>query len=225
MDSKFTWPKGDTHFDQEKFSPWYRYQHRAREAFLACVRENANVSQEPPMMSVDTIDTIIDIGAHAGTWSITMAREARRVYSYEPVHHAVLKENCEHHGANNVITRNLLLSNNREQKSFYIRQDNSGDSGIGLGGDRKEMVMQSVRLDEQEHEGHIQGIKIDVQGHELEVIQGAGALIRKHQPTLCCELNKGNAMVEILLAEMGYRLHSRHNKDWIFQPRWEEQDA
>lgn len=214
--NNYKWPQGDTHFEQFNF---LEYQIKNRTRFLELVTQYSNWCQEPPMMTVNTIDTIIDIGAHVGTWSLPISDVAQRVYAYEPLHYATLEHNIQVHGATNIISRPVLLSKDRQEVEFYTRTDNSGDSGIGLASAKRQaQTMTTTTLDLQEHHGHIQGIKIDVQGHELEVLLGAEHTIREHTPVLCIEMQNHPHQPEIeqLLDSWGYSLHERCGKDWLW---------
>ena len=212
----FSWPKGDTHFEQH--GAFWDYQIKNRVAFQSAVRDVANYSQEPPMMTVDTIDTVIDIGAHAGSWTLPLSLVCKRVYAYEPIHWSTLAQNVELSEQTNIEVRPNLLSNSHGDRTVYVRKDNSGDTGIDLGDaeGRQRMRMTARPLDSLTHTGHIQGIKIDVQGHELEVLEGAEQTIRQHLPAICCELNKGNPRAEQFLKSLGYGLKTRTGKDWIW---------
>jgi FkbM family methyltransferase len=215
----FSWPKGDTHF--EHHGAFWDYQHKNRQAFQQAVRDEANWSQEPPMLTVDTIDTIIDIGAHAGSWTLPLSLVCKRVYAYEPVHWQTLARNVELSEQKNIEVRPNLLSNALGDRTVWIRSDNSGDTGIDLGDGegRQRLRLRARPLDSLTHEGHIQGIKIDVQGHELEVLQGAEQTIRQHTPVICCELNRGHPGAERFLKGLGYELRTRTGKDWIWQQK------
>ena len=215
----FSWPKGDTHF--EHHGAFWDYQEKNRQAFQQAVRDEANWSQEPPMLTVDTIDTIIDIGAHAGSWTLPLSLIAKRVYAYEPIHWQTLARNVELSEQKNIEVRPNLLSNDHGDRTVWIRSDNSGDTGIDLGDGegRQRMRMTARPLDSLSHLGHIQGIKIDVQGHELAVLEGAEQTIRQHTPVICCELNKGHTGAEQFLKALGYELRTRTGKDWIWQQK------
>ena len=196
---EYNWPAGDTHFKD-----FLTYQDRNRQNFIS---------------AMVTPETVIDIGAHAGSWSINLAKVARRVYSYEPIHGDTLEQNVQQSGQRNITVRRMLLSKDTSEKTIWIRTDNSGDNGIDLGADhnRKPRIMNSTTLDMQEHTGRISGIKIDVQGHEYAVLLGAEYTITQHRPVLCCEFVKGNRPAEELLKHWGYQLQIKSGKDWIWR--------
>jgi FkbM family methyltransferase len=55
-------------------------------------------------------------------------------------------------------------------------------------------------------------IKIDVEGAELEVLQGARGVIARHRPVVLCEVGSGHAAAAAaLLRELGYRLFDAEN--------------
>jgi hypothetical protein len=66
-------------------------------------------------------------------------------------------------------------------------------------------------------------IKIDVEGHELKVLEGAKETLSKHSPLVMVEILKDipgglvNA-IEIgqFMAKLGYKLMLRHNEDFLF---------
>lgn len=200
---EYSWPRGDTHFKD-----FLTYQQRNRQNFIDAMTD---------------IQTVIDIGAHAGSWTINFAGVAKRVYSYEPIHSKTLEQNVAQSGYKNITVRPYLLSKDTGEKTVWIRTDNSGDNGVDLNADfgRKPRLMNSTTLDLQEHVGKISGIKIDVQGHEYAVLLGAEYTITQHKPVLCCELVKGNESAELLLKTWGYELRVKSGKDWI----WRHKDA
>jgi len=197
----YRWPEHDIHFKD-----FLTYQQKNRNEFINAIGKG---------------ETIIDIGAHAGSWSIPLAHKFERVYSYEPIHGNTLEYNVAQSGMKNIIVRRMLLSKDIGEKTIWIRQDNSGDNGIDLGAQhgRTPIRMPSVTLDSLQHEGRISGIKIDVQGHEHAILLGAENIIKQHQPILCCELVNGNKPAEKLLKDWGYELKIKSGKDWIWRKK------
>ncbi len=213
---QWQWPQGDTHF--QKHGEWWEYQKKSRREFVRAMRD-LNNWQAAPMLRRDHIDTVIDIGAHVGTWSLDLCRDCQRVYAYEPLYWRELALNQQFLSARNLEIRPRLISNAHRAVTIGQRRDNSGDSGVGLEDGREQIAMQSHPLDSFQHEGWIQGIKIDVQGHEFSVLQGAEQTIREHQPIILAEFNEGNSLALVWLEARGYELRTRVGKDWIFQPR------
>jgi FkbM family methyltransferase len=68
-------------------------------------------------------------------------------------------------------------------------------------------------------------VKIDVEGAELECLAGAGELLRRHRPTLICEVSPANAQeVGRLLHDSGYVLYdaeaSPPRREPLASPVW-----
>ena len=66
-------------------------------------------------------------------------------------------------------------------------------------------------------------IKIDVEGHELKVIEGAKETLSNHNPLVMIEILKDvpNGLVNAIeigqfMAKLGYKLMLRHNEDFLF---------
>jgi FkbM family methyltransferase len=215
------WPLGDTHFPAD----WSSYQKKNRDRFWYWTQQNIVENDEPPYMPPSYANCLIDIGAHAGSWSLDLKDRFTTIIAYEPEHWATLTRNAVWLGAKNIDCRPRALSDRPQTLDFYTRLDNSGDSGIDLDDDipriKKSLKTTTLDLDLEQLEftGTVNAIKIDVQGHEYQVIKGAEHTIRTHKPTLCLELNEGNALAGVLLESWDYELRERVGKDWIWLPK------
>jgi FkbM family methyltransferase len=122
----------------------------------------------------------IDIGAHNGTWSISLGEKAVKTYSFECniepycclCGNIYLKGLCD-----KVIPHNIGLSNTHEIKQYHIRSSDGGGNGfteLGKIRDESSLIkyLEVKTLDSFNLE-NIGFIKIDVEGHEKEVLEGA----------------------------------------------------
>lgn len=213
------WPPGDTHFPID----WASYQKRNRDRFWHWTQHMIVVNDEPPWMPPQTAHTLIDIGAHAGSWSLDLKDRFATIIAYEPEHWATLTRNANWLGCKNIDIRPRCLSDRVQDLDFYTRMDNSGDSGIdledGVARIKKTVRTTTLDLDLRLNQDLISAIKIDVQGHEFQVLKGAEGTIRTHRPCLCLELNEGNALAGVLLESWDYELAERVGKDWIWLPK------
>ena len=213
------WPPGDTHFPQD----WASYQKKNRDRFWYWCQQNIAWRDEPPYMPPQQAYTLVDIGAHAGSWSLDLKDRFQNIIAYEPEHWVTLSKNAEWLKAKNIDVRPRALSDRPQTLDFYTRIDNSGDSGIdledGVPRMKKSMKTTTLDIDLQDYKEHIAAIKIDVQGHEYQVLKGAEHTIRTHGACLCLELNDGNALAGVLLESWDYELQERTGKDWIWTPR------
>lgn len=160
----------------------------------------------------------IDIGSNIGVHTVSMLDGVSNngfVIAFEPQKELarclidtlkqVNRSNPGRMISGNFEVSNHLVSNKNEKKLFY--SDGSGRSRIPIEGDRylknwKKNYLQSTTLDSflstnkkyNNHQLPICLIKIDVEGHEFEVLEGATETIRKYQPIIYIEVweNKGD---------------------------------
>jgi len=129
-------------------------------------------------------DVALDIGANVGLWSRDLVKSFGRVIAFEPV--AVFRECLEHNvtGANFEV-RPIALGDQDTMGTMIITEDNSGHSHLdpntmGAGD------VQVVRLDNLNlHD--INYIKIDCEGYEYRILQGAEQTIRRCRPVVVIE--------------------------------------
>lgn len=154
---------------------------------------------------------ILDIGANIGNHSVYWAikSEARRIYSFEPVQDTfkILKKNVEINNLNQKIKIfNIGLSNQKinGSVSFYDRR-NIGGTPV------KQNPNGNLLLDKLDNikikENAVDFVKIDVEGHELEVLQGARETLIKYKPAIFVETFRDKKpKVHEYLTNLGYRL-------------------
>ena len=127
---------------------------------------------------------VIDIGAHIGFYTIALAEKAKHVYSFEcsPKSFNYLCSNIALNNKDyNVSKYNYALTNNilnETNVNYYIRDPNDG-GGNGITKFEYDIVnntpfikVPTKTLDSFEIT-NVNFIKIDVEGHEKEVLQGA----------------------------------------------------
>lgn len=151
----------------------------------------------------------IDVGAATGHFTDYFASRCRGVYAFEAVPHVwmqLAKKETEFPGI--VHTFNKAVSNYTGKAEIFVddkRLSNSGFQDL-VGGPKIEVS--AVALDDFLHT--VPGfIKIDVEGTELAVIQGAEKMIEKHRPNMLVEIYKPYA-ADPLPAIFEFLMH-RHN--------------
>jgi FkbM family methyltransferase len=140
---------------------------------------------------------IIDIGANIG-YNALMFSDYGPVHAYEPLFHKIVKMNIEKNILKNTIElKPYALSDKTQTIPMYYPNSvnttglrNYGGSSMYL----KEWSDESSKTDVECHRlddvytGIPSIIKIDVEGHELEVLKGAEQIIRKYKPTILIEI-------------------------------------
>jgi FkbM family methyltransferase len=143
-------------------------------------------------------DCVMDIGANRGTYTYSLLKAVGKqgvVYSFEPnpVIAMQLRKNLKQ---SNVIIENLAVSNTNEDKVFYIHTKGCGPTSsleffdvLDKAGELEETIVKCVTLDSycRSHNLSPNLIKIDVEGHEFNVIKGAESTIRSHRPYIVFE--------------------------------------
>lgn len=160
----------------------------------------------------------LDIGANWGAYTHAASKLAASVHSFEPQLELanVLTRGVGRRG--NVVIHNFALSNVNGWTEMRIPNNDIGYSTIephnrledkaDLRRGIRVVNVETRRLDDLSLE-RVGFIKIDVEGHELEVLEGGVELIRRDKPSLIVEVeerhrNGSVAAVRELLGKLGY---------------------
>jgi FkbM family methyltransferase len=165
--------------------------------FLRGFYEELTVLQLYPELMLPG-SSAIDVGANIGLHTLVMASLAggqppARVFAYEPRPSIVrrLQENLElNHLADRVIVRQIGLWSEAGRIHF-----NQEDQNFNQGGGRYDPAsdflidVTSLDADRQGLGDRVGVIKIDVEGAELQVLQGAQQTLAAHRPAIILEHN------------------------------------
>ena len=171
-------------------------------------------------MIVDGGDTFIDIGANVGIFSLMAIHYFKKVFSFEPMpktfeilnNNINLTSSINNNLLNKIKTFNFAVSNSSYNTKLYKNPLNLGgskltsfsneyksNSGINEGWD--EFDTSCITLDEFVENNKIKNIsliKIDVEGHEVEVLEGAKMVLIKHSPVIYIEISTDRNFEKIL---------------------------
>ena len=164
-------PANDTHFEQYITDEGYQEVHR--KAILDFVKEQKG-----------ELGNALDIGAHVGFWLKDMCKEFQRVYAFEPIN-AV--RDCIHH---NVKADNYkLLPYGLSSKEGVVKvMWNENETGNTYVSDTGNTEIEVKRLDDLNNLPKVDYIKIDAEGHELDVCRGGINYIKEHKPFVHVEV-------------------------------------
>lgn len=162
--------------------------------------------------------TVVDAGANIGFYSLMSAALAGglgHVHSFEPTNKffSKLESNLSSNNFRNVVLNKKALG--KENKKLYIdvREQTASVSLESIGEE-----VEQVSLDEY-FSGLSAGpdlIKIDVDGHELPILEGSKMIIEKYKPLLCVEVSRQQQDSEKIfyyLTQAGYRIFNDNNPD------------
>lgn len=148
--------------------------------------------------------SFIDIGSNIGLISLYMVKHVPniKIYAFDPGAHQsklfqrTIKKNKL---GNQIELFEIALSNKDEETDFYIHTTEyaPGDGFIDTGryGKTSKIIVKSNRLDTwwiKQLKPHIDIIKIDTEGAELWVLEGAVELINECRPVIVTEMSKLN---------------------------------
>jgi len=127
-------------------------------------------------------DTVIDVGAHIGYFTLRMAKlvgKNGKVIAFEPNPESfkILKRNIEENGYNNVILENKALSSGDKRIKLFFSETNRADSRMYQPPGEKQRTfawVPALRLDDYIKQNKIKPsfLKIDVRGAEGIVFKG-----------------------------------------------------
>jgi len=190
-----------------KLCDWWRFFSHFEPRTTAFLRKNVNKE-----------DIVLDVGAHIGIHTIHLAKIARFVYAIEPE-----PSNLK------LLIKNILVNNVEEKVSiipceissidgfvsFYVSSESTGAHHVLSNKDSTKhgtiLKIQAYTLDTLLFDilgiDHVDVIKIDVEGHELEVIKGAQKLFQRYPPRIIVvETKRNSKLLKVLINKYGYKL-------------------
>ena len=191
--------------------------------------------------------TLLDVGAHVGSFSVEFLKRfggcAATLVEANPY--------CREHLERTGLPFHLVAASDRNGRAqLNLTRENAISTGTSLYREATEhfddgklatVEVDVVRLDDLFPGRAFDFVKIDVQGAELDVIRGAGRILRTAEHVLIelslAEYNTGGALADAVIAEMaklGFRLDDAleyhrfphlydgaiFQIDFLFVPRW-----
>lgn len=130
-------------------------------------------------------DVVMDIGAHMGFFTVKTARYVEKVLAFEPdpASFKFLIFNIKNNALSNVVALNCALG---DEKGFMFLERDGAFGGSRLTFQNTGVEVKVEKLDDVVGELGISPtmLKIDTEGHEMEVLKGARRTLIKNRPTL-----------------------------------------
>jgi len=163
-------------------------------------------------------DIVFDIGAYVGDTALWFSKAVGpqgKVYAFEPEpsNFAKLKANLERNKVTNVIPLQLALSENEGEMRVSSGAGSSVKTQAGTGKSVKVTTIDNFV--EANTLPRVDFIKMDVEGHELKVLEGAHETIKTFKPSLALSAyHRGDDLIELtkflLKLNPNYRFYLRH---------------
>jgi FkbM family methyltransferase len=162
-------------------------------------------------------NTFVDVGTNIGIWSLPLSYEFNKVISYEP---SITNRECLELNLNGRCEiRPFAVGHKNAKVSFHEEVKNCGNSKIWDTLAEETYEVDLVRLDDQNIE-NCSLIKIDVQGFELGVIQGAENLIKTQQPWVIFELSSDVDVICEFFEKQDYEMiFNKSKRVFIWAPK------
>lgn len=132
-------------------------------------------------------DVVVDIGANTGYYTLLGAWAAGcagRVIAFEPEpgNFARLEENVRAFRCSNVVLERRAVAGRTGRLDLFVSGQSSGDHRVfDPGGGRRRMEIDAVRLDDYfPPDAQVDVIKMDIQGAEMDALQGMQKLLRRN---------------------------------------------
>lgn len=165
---------------------------------------------------LSNFDRAIDIGANIGTYTYALSRYFFHVDAFEPNIECTKMLRAYANRKKNIKVYNVGLSNVNRDSFLYIPKfddKNMLNAGLGSlndpGGICVKRQIEIHRLDDYNF-NNVGFIKVDVEGHEMEVLHGATKTIHKYRPVIFIEIEqrhlKGVTIEQVidLILSLGY---------------------
>ena len=137
---------------------------------------------------------VLDVGANIGLSTILLSRRVSSVIAYEPspINLRHLHQNLARNGVTNVTVHETAVSERSAELRFHEAQFGAGSQVVTSDHIAFEgiptIAVRAITLDNQ-NLPPIAFIKLDVEGHEPEVLAGARGLLARDRPLIFSEVN------------------------------------
>jgi len=155
----------------------------------------------------------VDVGANQGKYSVLFSKKSGRlgrVFAFEPVDSEFrkLKTNLLLNGCRNVETEKIALGKERVTGAMFVCVDGHPSRSSfrfppdEVEGRREQEIVEVFPLDlwlSKRSVKNVDLLKIDAEGSELDILEGAEALLRELRPFMLIEL------ADVATAQFGYK--------------------
>ena len=157
----------------------------------------------------------VDIGAHIGSHTVRMAKTADYVYAFEPTPstYNTLLRNIQLNNCSNITALPTAISDRNGKAPLFIDELNTGENSLTPSSYKKKILVETQTFDRFLEENDIVAediklLKIDVEGAEDKVFQGAKEFLKNFKPRIIFESldRKKLGLTSEILESLGYKI-------------------
>ena len=162
---------------------------------------------------------IFDIGANIGNHTLFFGieKKAAKIHAFEPIPQtfSILKKNIELNNLSDIVLAyNVALSNEDSKasiKSFMMSDCGSTQLCKNTNGDINTVTLDLMKFENLER---VDFVKIDTEGYEFFILQGAKEFLTKYRPIIFIEIfDENRQKVDQLLSELKYNCIKKLGED------------
>lgn len=174
---------------------------RAMHAHALSHRHWSEIEEDLLPIVVDKARSAVDVGANVGSYTVILAKLALRVYAFEP--DAELASLLRRAAPKNVHVSEDALSERQGTSEFHVPLLNGqravalGSLVVASGPDYDVRAVRTTTLTAVLANEDVGFIKIDVEGHELQVLLGGRDLIVRCRPVILVEANTPDSLATV----------------------------
>lgn len=149
----------------------------------------------------------VDVGAHCGFYSVLLARLYTEVLAFEPSKYqrSLLRENLRLNNCTNVRVVSSALGSKRGMSQLHVMGRSGGTNTLtDVSPEEPPMLSYPVSVERLDDFGigKVSFLKVDVEGFECEVIEGASETLARDLPIILLESNPGGKAREQLISQL-----------------------
>ena len=189
---------------------WVLYGQHTQPTFLEDAGNGQSLQRDHALSYVKSWRSCLDIGSNIGQWTRPMANKFQKVYCFEP------NPNFRECFTKNITEDNVELfayglsdRQHMAQQEFNSNMLEEGDGGIQC------RTLDSFGLTD------IDFVKIDVDGFEIPLLNGARETLAQNTPVINIEMKRDKRpgivkVAERILKNLGYRFVERTKSDEVW---------